>query len=275
MFADGAEGYDGSAWEYYPDPGIVLRVVSSAAAALRHNSYIFGLLVDYKTQGSLINVLGTEDVAGGKAYSLRVHLMDGFEEDEFIDARPWLLVATRKVAKVHAFGSEVASQTRISDYRPVGGVLFHFLNAEVDIKTGKELNRFETTRLELNRKLDPKDFSPPNPLRTPEQSLIESLFAQRDDPQAVMWTLVDFRRAHPDASTDAAVEVAGYQILKMGQRLHSLGKTRANIRSRAARHLASAAPIELRATTQRRVMNSNAHWSSIPRTSAQKMPSSL
>jgi hypothetical protein len=233
IFADGAEGYDGSAWEYYPDPGIVLRVVSSAAAALRHNSYVFGLLIDYKAQGSLITLLGTEDIAGRKAYNLRVRLMDGFEEDEFIDAETWLLVATRKVAKVHAFGSEVASQTRISDYRPVEGVLFPFLSAEVDVKTGKELNRFQTKRFELNRKLDPKDFSPPNPPRTPEQSLIESLFAQRDDSQAVMWTLFDFRRAHPGVSSDAAVEVAGYQILKMGQLVTALALLEENTRQYA------------------------------------------
>jgi hypothetical protein len=230
IFADGAEGYDGSAWEYYPDPGIVLRVVSSAAAALRHNSYLFGLLVDYKVQGSVISFLGTANIAGREAYKLRVHLMDGFEEDEFIDAKTWLLVATRKAAKVHAFGSEVTSQTRISDYRRVEGVLFPFLYAEVDIKTGKELNRFQTTGFELNRKLEPKDFSPPNPRRTAEQSLIESLFAQRDDAQAVMWTLFDFRRVHPDARTDAAMEVAGYQILKMGQNATALALLEENAR---------------------------------------------
>jgi hypothetical protein len=230
IFADGAEGYDGSAWEYYPDPGIVLRVVSSAAAALRHNSYIFGLLVDYKVQGSKISFQGTENIAGHNAYNLRVHLMDGFEEDELIDAKTWLLVATRKVAKVHAFGSEVASQTRVSDYRRVEGVLFPFLYAEVDLKTGKELNRFQTTRLELNRKLDPKDFSPPNPPRTPEQALIESLFAQRDDTQAVMWTVFDFRRTHPEVPTDAAVEVAGYQILKMNQNAPALALLEENAR---------------------------------------------
>ena len=30
------EGYDGSAWEYYADPGVVLRTVGAAAAATRH-----------------------------------------------------------------------------------------------------------------------------------------------------------------------------------------------------------------------------------------------
>ena len=215
-FADGAEGYDGSAWEYYPDPGIVLRVVSSAAAALRHNSYIFGELVDYKAHGATIALQGTENIDGRPAFDIRVRLRDGFEEDQFIDTRSWLLVAARKVAKVHAFGSEVTSETRFNDYHLVDGVWFPFLNAEVNTKTGKQLNRFQTTILEINSTFDPSVFSPPDRPRTPEQRLIESLFTQRDDAQSIMWTLADFRSAYPNCICDGALAVAGYQILKMG-----------------------------------------------------------
>src|SRR5579872_2935866 len=32
------EGFDGSSWEYYGDPGIVVRTVGAAAAATRHTS---------------------------------------------------------------------------------------------------------------------------------------------------------------------------------------------------------------------------------------------
>src|SRR5262249_54873512 len=35
---DFAEGYDGSAWEYYGDPGIVVRTVGAASAAGRHRA---------------------------------------------------------------------------------------------------------------------------------------------------------------------------------------------------------------------------------------------
>jgi tetratricopeptide (TPR) repeat protein len=43
------------------------------------------------------------------------------------------------------------------------------------------------------------------------------LYAQRDDASAVMWSYRDFRTAYPAIDTHAASEVAGYQMLKMGQ----------------------------------------------------------
>ena len=43
-----AEGYDGSAWEYYGDPGIVVRTVGTAAAAARHGLWVDGPLADYR-----------------------------------------------------------------------------------------------------------------------------------------------------------------------------------------------------------------------------------
>ena len=106
---DFAEGYDGSAWEYYGDPGIVVRTVGAAAAAARHGLWIDGLLVDYREKGSTIELRGIEKIGGREAYWLRVRMRDGFEEDEFIDRETWMPTASRKVAPVHAFGRAVAS----------------------------------------------------------------------------------------------------------------------------------------------------------------------
>jgi hypothetical protein len=43
-----AEGYDGSAWEYYADPGIVIRTVGAASAAGRHRARFDHPLIDYR-----------------------------------------------------------------------------------------------------------------------------------------------------------------------------------------------------------------------------------
>lgn len=212
-----SEGYDGSAWEYYGDPGIVLRTVGAAAAATRHNDAVMGPLIGYRDQGSTVSVLGLETIGGHAAYRLRVHMMDGFEEDEFVDAKSWLVIADRKVAPVHAFGAKVSSETRWSDFRRVHGVLFPFLSEEVDIATGKPLNEFRTTAIEINRAFAPSVFSPPQYVHTPLQQFLESLFAQRDDLQSVLWSYHDFKRANPGIDTDAGMQVIGYQILKMGQ----------------------------------------------------------
>jgi hypothetical protein len=214
--AEFEEGYDGSAWEFYGEPGIVLRTVGPAAAAARHGMYILGNLVDFKKQGSTVRLLGSAKIDGRNVYQLRVRMLDGFEQDEFIDAQTWLVVADRKIAKVHAFGSDVRSETRWSDYRVVNGVLFPFLNVEVDLATGKVLNRFQTDSIEVNRKLDASMFMPPQIQRTPLQAAMDQIFHERDDADAVQWTYHDFRNAYPETNTDVAMEVIGYQALKMG-----------------------------------------------------------
>lgn len=207
------EGYDGSAWE---TPGIVLRTVGPAAAAARHGLYILGNLVDLEKQGSTVRLIGSAKIDGRDAYQLRVRMLDGFEQDEFIDPATWLVAADRKVAKVHAFGKDVASETRWSDYRAVNGVLFAFLNVEVDLATGKELNRFQTDRIEVNQALDVSMFAPPLIRRTPLQAAMDQIFQERDDADAVQWTYHEFRNAYPETNTEAAMEVIGYQALKMG-----------------------------------------------------------
>jgi hypothetical protein len=212
-----AEGYDGSTWELYAPPGVVLRTVGEAAAAGRHGASIDGPLIDYAAAGSTVALSGVETVGGRRAYRLRVRMRDGFEQDELLDAETWLLIAERKAAPIHAFGKKVASEDRIGDYRAVDGVLFPFAHREVEIATGRVLNELTWTSITLNRRLDPKSFSPPSFPRTPEQSFLEQLYAERDDPAAVLWTYGDFRRTHPQLDTREGVEFIGYQMSKMGE----------------------------------------------------------
>jgi tetratricopeptide (TPR) repeat protein len=140
------------------------------------------------------------------------------------------VIADRKTAKVHAFGTDVPSETRWSDYRTVNGVRFAFLNAEVEIATGKELNRFQTERIDVNLALNAAMFTPPQIQRTPLQTLMDQIFQERDDADAVAWTYHDFRTAHPETSTEVAIEVIGYQTLKMGSTSSAIALLERNAR---------------------------------------------
>ena len=213
---DFAEGYDGSAWEYYGDPGIVLRTVGPASAASRHGLPIDGPLVDYAARGSTVTLEGREKVGAREAYRMRVRMMDGFEQDELIDAENFRLIAERKVAPIHAFGGAIASEERFDDFRAVEGVLFAFASREVEIATGRELNAMQWTSITVNENLSTSVFSPPDFGRKPLQRLLEQVFAEREDREAVMWSYRDFRRAYPEVDTDGGIQVIGYQILKMG-----------------------------------------------------------
>lgn len=211
-----AEGYDGSAWEYYGDPGIVVRTVGAAAAAARHGLWIDGPLTDYREKGSSLTVLGIEPIAGRPAYRLRLRMRDGFEEEEFVDTQNWMVVASRRVAPVHAFGETVRSETRFEDFRPVEGIVFSFRSSEVEMSSARVLNTMTWTSIVVNPVIDPSVFSPPSIRRTVLQTMLDHLYQERQDPQAVLWSYRDFRAAHPGVDTDAGIGAIGYQILKMG-----------------------------------------------------------
>ena len=143
-------------------------------------------------------------------------MRDGFQAEEFVDTRTFRQVASRKAAPVHAFGEKVSSETRFSDFRPVEGVLFSFHGEEVEIGTDRVLNTMQWREIVVNRPLDVAAFSPPSLKRTPIRTLMDQLFQERDDVEAVRWSYEEFRRANPGVDTDEAMEVVGYQMLKMG-----------------------------------------------------------
>ena len=219
---DFAEGYDGSAWEFYGDPGIVVRTVGPAAAAARHGLAIDGPLVDYREKGSTIELRGAGKVGDRDGWWLRVRMRDGFDEDEFVDAGSWQLTASRKVAPIHAFGESVATEARFSDFRTVAGVVFAFADREVEIASGKVLNEMHWREIVVNLDLDPAVFSPPRIERTPLQALLDHLFVERGDREAVLWSYHDFRRAYPAVESDAGIQAIGYQMLKMGDRASAI-----------------------------------------------------
>jgi hypothetical protein len=210
------EGFDGSPWEFYAVPGVVLRTVGAAAAAGRHGTRIFDLLAEPPVHRKELTLVGEESVAGRPAWKLHLVLHDGFERDFLVDKQTYLISAERQSAPIHAFGANVASDTRFSDYRSVHGVLFPFAEHEVEIATGRELNSFITSSVEVNTLSDPAFFSPPQFTHTALQVFLEQLYMERTDVQSVMWSYRGFRAANPSLNTSDGVEFIGYQMLKMG-----------------------------------------------------------
>ncbi len=210
------EGYDGSAWEWYRSPGIVVRTVGAANAAMRHNLDPDGPFSDYREKGSQVERVADATIAGRATYGILLTLRDGVRALYLIDKTTFLISAVRKAAPIHAFGAPVATEERVGDYRSVDGVLFSFRSTEVEIATGKELNSMTWGAIETNRPLPAEWFSPPAFVRTPLQQFLEQLYYERNDSSSVRWSYFAFRRAHPDTDTRTGVEMIGYQMLKMG-----------------------------------------------------------
>lgn len=210
------EGYDGAAWEYFAEPGLVVRTVGKPSAAIRHYADVEGPLLDYRAKGHDVVLGEPAEIAGRPAYRLVITMMDGYATEWILDAETFLLIASRHHAAVHAFGEEVASETRIGDHREVAGVLFPHRFEETRIADGKLLNRMQWRQIEANTDIPDAWFSPPAFERTPLQRFMEHLFVQRSDVDAMLWTYHRFRRAHPGIDTREAVELVGFQVLKMG-----------------------------------------------------------
>ncbi len=212
------EGYDGSAWEYYPDPGIVVRTVGDAARATRHGATFDDPLVDYAAQGTTLSYGGTESFRGNAVYVVHVTLVDAFREDLLVDERSYLIDARAQVVPMHAFGERLNTYDVFEDYRPEGGVMMahHFL--EVDVSKSRTLDESGIESVEINPVLPLAEFSPPQWDRTPLQTMIERIYEELDDPEAVVVTYHQFRVLVDMAATATgdAVDFVGYQCVKMG-----------------------------------------------------------
>jgi hypothetical protein len=224
------EGYDGSPWEFYRDPGIVVRTVGPAAGASRRGTYIDWRLGEFRGHGSKVE-LGADEMIGGRpAYRVIVTTGDGFARDYFIDKENFLLLADRYHAPVHAFGESVTTEGRFSDWRSVGGILIPFKGYEVDLATGKELNSMQWGKVEINRELPASWFAPPPFAHSRLQTLLEQLYNERTDAAAVLWSYADFRETYPEVDTREGIEVIGYQMLKMGDHAAAVALLEANAR---------------------------------------------
>ena len=209
------EGFDGSSWEYYGDPGVVIRTVGAAAAATRHTAeFLHDSLVDYRENGTKLELQGTEKIDGKDCYRIFVTLSDGFRKYLFVDVESFMIVAGRGSAPIHAFGAPVTTEGRFLDYQPTNGVLMPHSIIEVELATGKVLSDARNVTIEANTITDPSIFSPAPRKKTPLQDLLEKLYEERTDSVSVLYSYRLFRRTHPDVDTREGIEFIGYQMAK-------------------------------------------------------------
>jgi hypothetical protein len=201
---------------------VVIRTVGPASAAIRHYAGVESPLVDYAAKGSTIRMLEETVLDGEPVARVELTRRDGFVERFYFDTKTGLVVASGGAAPIHAFGEDVTSLTRISDYRPVAGVRIAHRFVSVRMPAGEELSSMQWRKIEGNVDLPEDWFSPPEFRRTALQAFIENLYGQRSDVDSVMWTYHEFRRFRPEVNTSDAVNVAGYQILKVGDVLQAI-----------------------------------------------------
>jgi len=153
--SDGQRG-----WKVNPLEGEMTRqpLPEEVLVDAREQADIDGPLVDWKSKGSRIEVVGRETVGGHDAYKLKVTLKSGGVLTAYVEVKSANLVRTDATRLVR--GKRVVIQTTLGDYRKTEGILFPHL-VEVRAAGRPQLVRIVVDKVEVNPTLSDARFTPP------------------------------------------------------------------------------------------------------------------
>lgn len=155
------QAYDSrNAWQVMPfmgkkDPELM---AADEAKEVEEMADIDGPMVDYKSKGNQVELLGKEKVEGTDAYKLKVSLKNGDVQTVYIDADSFLEI--KEETKRTVRGSEQVIEESIGDYKEVNGIIFPF-GMESGIKGSQEKQKLTITKIELNVPADDSIFKMP------------------------------------------------------------------------------------------------------------------
>ncbi len=112
-------------WKFFPIMGQAApeAMTEDEVKAGQNQLDIQGELLDYKTKGHKVELLGKDTLDGNEAFKLKVTRKNGSEATYFIDAKSFYMV--RAMAKVKANGQEIEQTSLMSNFQklPEGIVL--------------------------------------------------------------------------------------------------------------------------------------------------------
>ncbi len=117
-----------------------------------------GALVDWKTKGHTVELVGKEPVEGADTYKLKITKKNGNIEYQYLDAETYLLV--RNEGKVKRRGTEIEGESTFSDYKDVQGYMMPF-TMEQGAKGMPHKQRMTFSKIEVNVALDDSRFVMP------------------------------------------------------------------------------------------------------------------
>ena len=157
------QAYDGKdAWQIMPFMGKKDPELMSAdeAKETEEMADVDGPLVDYKSKGHQVELLGKEKIEGTDAYKLKLTLKNGDVQTVYIDADSFLQI--KEVDKRTIRGTETETESSIGDYKEVNGLLFPFA-IENNVKGSDQKQKITITKIELNVPVEDTVFKMPPP----------------------------------------------------------------------------------------------------------------
>jgi outer membrane lipoprotein-sorting protein len=181
----GIQAYDGKdAWQVMPfmgkkDPELMS---GDEAKEMEEMSDIDGPLVDYKSKGHQVELLGKEKIEGTDAYKLKISLKNGDVMTTYIDSDSFLEIKGETTRTVR--GTEQMFESAIGDYKEVNGIMFPFA-IESSAKGSTEKVKYTITKIELNVPVDDAIFKMPPPAPpAPKADAPKTDSAKPDAPKA-------------------------------------------------------------------------------------------
>ena len=155
------QAYDGkSGWMIMPFTGKKDPEAMTAddAKEMEEDADMDGPLVDYKSKGNTVELLGKEKLEGTDAYKLKVTLKNGDIKTIYLDSDSYLEI--KEEGKRMVRGNEQEFESSLSDYREVDGVMFPFA-IESGVKGSQQKQKLTIEKLELNVPAEDSNFKMP------------------------------------------------------------------------------------------------------------------
>lgn len=156
------QAFDGTtAWVINPMMGSdAPQVVPGGVADMMKNSADFdGALINYKTKGHTIELVGKEKLAEKDVYHLKITMKGGQVQHYFLDAESGLELKTSAEVDMGMGGSKQTLDTEMSNYKAEGGIMLpHTVKQFVN---GKPTVEMSVTAVEFNAPVDEAMFTMP------------------------------------------------------------------------------------------------------------------
>ncbi|HEY2615666.1 MAG TPA: hypothetical protein VGI42_08135 [Chthoniobacterales bacterium] len=152
---DGAQGWKISPFSGRKDPE---KMSADDTKSLLEEAEIDGPLVDWKTKGSTVEYLGTEDVEGTPAHKLKVVRKNGDVNYVYLDPDHFLEI--RVLSQRTEQGAQIEVETDLGDYEKINGVFIPF-SIESGEKGSTDKQKIVLEKAEANIPVDDTIFKFP------------------------------------------------------------------------------------------------------------------
>jgi outer membrane lipoprotein-sorting protein len=155
------QAYDGTqGWMLNPLTGRTAAepLPSEMTKLIEEQADMDGPLMDYKSKGHTVELLGKETADGTECYKLKLTQKDGSVTVYYFDAESFLGV--KQESKRTVRGSEVENETIVGDWKQVDGVMYpHSIDAGQ--KGGQMRQKMAIQKIDVNVPIDDARFKMP------------------------------------------------------------------------------------------------------------------